>query len=236
MVEAEPVPFGGQLDQRDRGRDPPDQLHVDQASARRWPGRRHCSRTTTSPSRRSTWHQEYLSTFGSRGSSANNHVIAELAGLLVAAARFPGSLKVPAGATKHRLSLERELDLNTFPSGMNREQASDYHGFVLELGILAAVEAEASGHPLDPGHLAPSCPHGRRRSIGLGRLSPRTAPGRRGRGQALVIDDPEANRWSTLLATAATLVGAADWWPHVSRGRHEHLRRIARTASWAGGA
>ena len=30
------------------------------------------------------WHQEYLSQFRSRGSSANNHVIAEAAGQLVA--------------------------------------------------------------------------------------------------------------------------------------------------------
>ena len=34
------------------------------------------------------WHQQYLATFRSRGSSANNHVIAEAAGLLVAALAF----------------------------------------------------------------------------------------------------------------------------------------------------
>ena len=44
--------------------------------------------------------------------------------------------------------LERELLRNTFPSGIGRELASDYQRFVAELGLLAAVEAEAAGHPL----------------------------------------------------------------------------------------
>jgi len=39
--------------------------------------------------RQIAWHQEYLAAFPSRGSSANNHVIAEAAGLLAAASAFP---------------------------------------------------------------------------------------------------------------------------------------------------
>ena len=35
------------------------------------------------------WHQQYLAAFPSRGSSANNHVIAEAAGQLVASCAFP---------------------------------------------------------------------------------------------------------------------------------------------------
>ena len=35
------------------------------------------------------WHQHYLATFESRGSSANNHLIAEAAGLLAASCAFP---------------------------------------------------------------------------------------------------------------------------------------------------
>ena len=35
------------------------------------------------------WHQQYLDGFRSRGSSANNHVIAEAAGQLVASCAFP---------------------------------------------------------------------------------------------------------------------------------------------------
>ena len=96
------------------------------------------------------WHQQYLAGFRSRGSSANNHVIAEAAGQLVASCAFPW---FPRSDRWRRVSarlLERELLRNTFPSGVNRELASDYHPFVAELGFLAAVEAEVSGHPLSP--------------------------------------------------------------------------------------
>ena len=85
------------------------------------------------------WHQEYLAAFESKGSSANNHVIAEAAGQLAASCAFPW---FPESARWRRDSLrllERELDHNTFPSGVNRELASDYHGFVAELGLFAAV-------------------------------------------------------------------------------------------------
>jgi hypothetical protein len=164
------------------------------------------------------WHQEYLSRFRSRGSSANNHVIAEAAGQLVASCAFPWFSESPRWRDEARNLLQRELELNTFPSGMNREQASDYHGFVLELGILAAVEAEATGHPLDQktwGLLARMADAGAS-VLDASLHGPRQGDGDEGR--ALVLDDPEANRWSNLLATAAPLVGAADWWPPVTAG------------------
>ena len=81
----------------------------------------------------------------SRGSSANNHVIAEAACQLVASCAFPW---FPRSDRWRRVSarlLESELLRNTFPSGVNRELASDYHPFVAELGFLAAVEAEVAG-------------------------------------------------------------------------------------------
>ena len=44
------------------------------------------------------WHQHYLASFRSRGSSANNHVIAEAAGLLVAASAFDWFAESPRWA------------------------------------------------------------------------------------------------------------------------------------------
>ena len=41
------------------------------------------------------WHQEFLAAFPSRGSSANNHVLAEAAGRLVAACAFPWYARSP---------------------------------------------------------------------------------------------------------------------------------------------
>ena len=94
------------------------------------------------------WHQSYLAAFQSRGSSANNHVIAEAAGQLVGACAFPWFRKSARWRADAAALLEKELHANTFPSGVNRELATDYHGFVSELGLYAALEADMSGHPL----------------------------------------------------------------------------------------
>ena len=94
------------------------------------------------------WHQTYLSGFRSRGSSANNHVVAEAAGQLVAALAFPWFEESTAWADESASLLQQELAHNTFPSGVNRELAFDYHGFVAELGLTAAVEADHAGRPL----------------------------------------------------------------------------------------
>ena len=102
------------------------------------------------------WHQEFLAGFVSRGSSANNHVVAEAAGRLAAACAFPWYARSERWRQDAAALLERELAANTFPDGMNREQASDYHRFVLELALVAAVEADAAGSPL-PRRPAGSC-------------------------------------------------------------------------------
>ncbi|MCZ4516809.1 heparinase, partial [Streptomyces sp. ActVer] len=93
-------------------------------------------------------HQRWLAAFPSRGSSANNHVIAEAAGQFAAACAFgwfPSSARWGAEALR---SLERHLRSNTFPSGLNRELATEYHGLVLELGLAAVAEADAADVPV----------------------------------------------------------------------------------------
>ena len=174
------------------------------------------------------WHQEYLANSDSRGSSANNHVIAEAAGQLVASCAFPWFAESARWRDESSSLLERELHLNTFPSGLNREQASDYHGFVTELGLVAAVEAEASGHPLEPNHVGAAGPDARRRGGGSRRHS--CSPPRQGDsddGRALVLDAPgvEALRrccsqperhWS----------GRPPWWPRGRARGHEHPPRL----------
>lgn len=93
-------------------------------------------------------HQRWLAAFPSRGSSANNHVVAEAAGQLAAACAFgwfPESARWRDDALR---SLERHLRGNTFLSGLNRELATEYHGLVLELGLAAVAEADAAGVPV----------------------------------------------------------------------------------------
>ena len=159
------------------------------------------------------WHQQYLAALRSRGSSANNHVVAEAAGQLVASCAFPWFPESDRWRRTSARLLERELLRNTFPSGINRELASDYHCFVAELGFLAAVEAEVSGHPLSPaawqrlGAMADSA---------AALLDERMRPPRQGdsdEGRALLLDAPTPNSWPSLLALADALVGRLDWWP-----------------------
>jgi Heparinase II/III-like protein/Heparinase II/III N-terminus len=159
------------------------------------------------------WHQQYLSSFRSRGSSANNHVIAEAAGQLVASCAFPWFPASERWRSRAAQVLERELIRNTFPSGIGRELASDYLCFVAELGFLAAVEAEAAGHPLAPSTWERLCAMA---DSAAALVDERLRPPRQGdsdEGRALLLDAPAGNSWPSLLALAQTLVGRLDWWP-----------------------
>ncbi len=159
------------------------------------------------------WHQHYLAAFRSRGSSANNHVVAEAAGRLAAACAFPWFAESGAWRVEASRQLQQELRANTFESGVNRELATDYHRFVTELGLVAAVESAAADHPVDPATwalLTASVDAAAAMADDTGR-PPRQGDGDEGR--ALVLDDPEADPWALLLGLGDALVGAQPWWP-----------------------
>jgi hypothetical protein len=161
-------------------------------------------------------HQQYLATFSSRGSSANNHVIAEAAGQLIASCAFPWFAESLAWRKKSGRLLERELARNTFACGINRELASDYHCFVAELGLLAAVESATAGFPLSPAAWQRLCAMV---DSGAALLDQRLRPPRQGdsdEGSALLLDPPVANRWPSLLTVGKELFGALDWWPETA--------------------
>jgi hypothetical protein len=159
------------------------------------------------------WHQEYLAAFPSHGSSANNHVLAEAAGLLAASCAFGWYTRSERWRAEAAARLERELAANTFPSGINREQATDYHRFVLELVLVAAVEADAAGEPLSSqtweriGRMLDAAAA----VIDVAGGAPRQGDGDEGRG--LVVDDPELDPWAVVLGVGARLLGPLDWWP-----------------------
>jgi hypothetical protein len=159
------------------------------------------------------WHQQYLSAFRSRGSSANNHVIAEAAGQLVASCAFPWFPESDRWRRKSARLFEEELARNTFPSGIGRELATDYQCFVAELGLLAAVEAEAAACPLSAASWQRLCAMV---DSGAALLDERLQPPRQGdsdEGRALLLDAPSPNRWPSLLALGTALFGRLDWWP-----------------------
>ena len=178
-----------------------------------WPGAADLFERNGLAVRQIRWHQEYLAALRSRGSSANNHVVAEAAGLLVASCAFPWFRQSDQWRRTSARLLEQELLRNTFPSGINRELASDYHCFVAELGFLAATEAEVSGHPLSPAawqRLAAMA------DSAAALLDDKMRPPRQGdsdEGRALLLDPPAHNTWPPLLALADALVGRLEWWP-----------------------
>jgi hypothetical protein len=178
-----------------------------------WPGVADLFELNDLAVRQIHWHQQYLAAFESRGSSANNHVIAEAAGQLAASCAFPWFGESARWRARSAGLLERELERNTFPSGVNRELASDYHGFVAELGFFAAVEAQAAGAPLGPATLRRLCAM---TDAMAALVDERLRPPRQGdsdEGRVVLLDPPEHNRWPTLLAIGGALFGRLDWWP-----------------------
>jgi hypothetical protein len=82
----------------------------------------------------------------SRGSSANNHLIGEAAGVFVVTSYFQqlpdaAGLRGEAGEI-----LAREIVTQTYPSGATREQAFGYHLFVLQFFVFAGFVARWSGY------------------------------------------------------------------------------------------
>ncbi|MCC2265938.1 heparinase II/III family protein [Streptomyces sp. CT1-17] len=161
-------------------------------------------------------HQRWLAAFPSRGSSANNHAVAEAAGQFAAACAFgwfPASARWRADALR---SLERHLRSNTFGSGLNRELATEYHGLVLELGLAALAEADAARVPVPATVRLVLL---RMTDALAAVVDDRLRPPRQGDaddGHGLVVDGAGTDRWASLLATGGAVFGPLDWWPAVT--------------------
>src|SRR5262249_9012070 len=67
------------------------------------------------------------------GSSANNHLLGELAGLIIAQARWTGLHNWSPPLPRLRALWEKEVLRQFAPDGGNREQALNYHLFSWEL-------------------------------------------------------------------------------------------------------
>jgi Heparinase II/III-like protein/Heparinase II/III N-terminus len=80
----------------------------------------------------------------STGSSANNHLIAELLGIVVANAAWPTWDDSASAADEGWARLQSEVLKQTWPGGFSREQAAGYHLFVMEMAVVALLEARLS--------------------------------------------------------------------------------------------
>jgi len=161
-------------------------------------------------------HQRWLAAFPSRGSSANNHVIAEAAGQFAAACAFDWFPSSPRWRADALRSLERHLRANTFGSGLNRELATEYHGLVLELGLAAVAEADAAGVPVPaPVRLVLLRMTDALAAVVDNRLRP-PRQGDADDGHGLIVDGAGTDRWASLLATGDAVFGRLAWWPEVT--------------------
>jgi len=90
-------------------------------------------------------HLRHAWRFRSFGSSANNHLIGELAGAILALVRYPRLSSAAAPLAEVQAEWEREVLLQFAPDGGNREQAHGYHLFSWEFCWQAQEALHAAG-------------------------------------------------------------------------------------------
>lgn len=95
-------------------------------------------------------HCHFINGYWSRYSSANNHLIGEAAGLLIASITWP-YWKYSNNWREHayKILLEESLKQNC-KDGVNREQAISYQQFVLDFLLMAGLAARAEGRDFPP--------------------------------------------------------------------------------------
>jgi len=81
----------------------------------------------------------------SRGSSANNHLIGEAAGVFIGSAYFTDLPGVGRWKEESHAILSREIIQQTYPDGCTREQAIGYHLFVLQFFLVAGIVGKKVG-------------------------------------------------------------------------------------------
>ncbi len=84
----------------------------------------------------------------SHGSSVNNHLIGEAAGVFVAASYFRNLRKASKWRARSGEILCREILNQTFPDGDTVEQAIGYHFFVLQFFVIAGITAREAGQDM----------------------------------------------------------------------------------------
>jgi len=90
-------------------------------------------------------HVYYTWRYRSFGSSANNHLLGELAGLVLAVARWPALAGLSTSLDDLRGIWEKEVILQFAPDGGNREQALGYHLFSWEFCWQTQAALRAAG-------------------------------------------------------------------------------------------
>jgi len=90
-------------------------------------------------------HMHFIVGHPSRFSSANNHLIGELAGLYIGAVTWPHWPDTKRWQRRARTELIAEALRQNAPDGVNREQAVSYQQFVFDFLSLAALAGRSAG-------------------------------------------------------------------------------------------
>jgi hypothetical protein len=92
-------------------------------------------------------HQYFIRKFYSKNSSANNHLIGEMAGLYVGSVIWPWYPESASWRFFARQKLIDEIDRQVEADGVGRERATEYQMFVFEFFLLAGALGQAVGDP-----------------------------------------------------------------------------------------
>ena len=86
----------------------------------------------------------------SQGTSANNHLVGEAAGVYIAACYFPMLADARQWQKKSKAVLEKEIQAQTFSDGCTKEHAFSYQFFVFQFYLFTALSGKWSDDDFSP--------------------------------------------------------------------------------------
>ena len=92
-------------------------------------------------------HQYFIRKFYSKHSSANNHLIGEMAGLYIGSIFWPWYQESNSWRAFARQQLIQEIARQVEPDGVGKERATEYQLFILEFFLLAGALGQVVGEP-----------------------------------------------------------------------------------------
>jgi uncharacterized heparinase superfamily protein len=97
-------------------------------------------------------HQYFIRAFHSKHSSANNHLIGEMAGLYVGTIFWPGYRESASWRTFARRMLQQALAEQVTSDGVGKERATEYQLFIAEFFLLVGALGQVVGDPFPPAY------------------------------------------------------------------------------------
>jgi uncharacterized heparinase superfamily protein len=158
----------------------------------------------------SLWqHARWIQLDPSLGSSANNHRIGELVGLVVISVMAPELRPSSRWLDDALESLDQEAERQILADGTSVEQAFAYHVFVLDLLLVAVAALDSAGRSLPPALTAALERSGDALWAQLSENEPAPTYGDTDDGRALVVDEGDLRDPRGVAAGIAARLGHA---------------------------